>query len=96
MIYIKENIITYKNKQYERLYNAPTNHKYRVIFSSDDYDYVEDEELIKTLDNVNLEIIFEEVVQSNIFTKFSELLNEEDYNDLLNEVTYFASIFKAK
>jgi len=51
-IYIEENIIDYQNKKYERLYDAPTKHKYRVILSSDDYDYVEDKKLIKALDEI--------------------------------------------
>ena len=57
MIYIKENIITYNNKKYERLFNHScfiTGKEliFREIFNEDDYDYVEDEELIKELHNV--------------------------------------------
>lgn len=47
-IYINKNIIVRKNVKYERLYNH--RHKYRIIFSDDDYDYVEDKHLINDLD----------------------------------------------
>ena len=51
-IYIKENLITLENKLYERLFNHPENFKYREIFSDNDYDYVEDERLVSTLDQI--------------------------------------------
>lgn len=35
---------------FDRANRPPSGHKYRVIFSPDDYDYVEDEKLIKELD----------------------------------------------
>jgi hypothetical protein len=35
------------------------------------------------------EQIFETVINSNIFLKYESLLSENDYNDLLNEITYF-------
>lgn len=47
----EENVFTFENKKYERLYNHPLNIKYRMILSDDDYDYVDDEELINRLDN---------------------------------------------
>jgi hypothetical protein len=52
-IYIKENFITLENKLYERLYNHPENFRYREIFGDNDYDYVEDERLISTLDKIH-------------------------------------------
>lgn len=59
-IYIEKNIIEYKDKKYERLYNHLVQvdenkyeyRDYRVIFSDDDYDYVEDKELIKKLNEL--------------------------------------------
>jgi len=49
-IYREENIVTLDNKQYEKLFNHPYDEKYRVIFSDDDYDYIEDERMIAILD----------------------------------------------
>ena len=59
-IYIKDNIIKYKDNKYERLYNHLVQvdenkyeyRDYRVIFSDDNYDYVEDKELIKQLNKI--------------------------------------------
>ena len=48
-IYTEENIFTFENKQYEVLFNHPYNEKFRVIFSDDDYDYVEEQEFIAKL-----------------------------------------------
>jgi hypothetical protein len=48
-IYIKKNILFFEGKNYERLYNSPTSHKYRVILSDEDYDYVENKSLINKL-----------------------------------------------
>jgi len=48
-IYIKKNIITVNGKKYEKLFNHEQEKKYRIIFSDDDYDYIEDEETIKML-----------------------------------------------
>lgn len=48
-IYIQKNIIFFERKNYERIYNSPTNHKYRLIISDDDYDYVENKSLINKL-----------------------------------------------
>lgn len=42
--------LDYKGKRYELMIGNPWGHKYREIFSSDDYDYVEDKKLIKALD----------------------------------------------
>lgn len=47
LTYIRE----YKDSLYELL-DENFEHQYRVILSSDDYDYVEDEELIAELDKV--------------------------------------------
>jgi hypothetical protein len=47
LAYIRE----HKDRLYERL-NEYFEHKYRVIFSSDDYDYIEDAVLIAELDEV--------------------------------------------
>ena len=49
-IYTKENIFTFEGKQYEALFNHPYQEKYRVIFDDEDYDYIEDKELIAILD----------------------------------------------
>ncbi len=46
---VEENCFTYNEVTYEKLFNHPQNLKYR-FFTSNDYDYVEDEELIKKLD----------------------------------------------
>lgn len=51
-IYIEENTFTYEGKQYERLFNHPRGEKYRVIFCEEDYDYIEDEDLISILDTL--------------------------------------------
>lgn len=32
---------------------------------------------------------FETVINSKIFDKYEKLLSEDDYNDLLNDITYF-------
>lgn len=53
-IYLKKNCFVYSDKLYEELEDHPEGHKYRVI-SDDDYDYVEDENLIKELDQVRAE-----------------------------------------
>ena len=44
-------LVVHEGKVYERMSNHT--HKYRVIFSDDDYDYVEDESLIEVLDVLN-------------------------------------------
>jgi hypothetical protein len=41
--------------------------------------------------NWNREELFEEVIKNGVFEKYSEKLSEDDYNDLLNEVTFFCS-----
>jgi hypothetical protein len=51
-IYIKKNIIILEGIKYEKMYNSPSRHKYRVILSEDDYDYVENINLINRLDIV--------------------------------------------
>jgi hypothetical protein len=53
-IAVKENLFTFNNVLYEKLYNhkcyvTQQELKYR-FFLNDDYDYVEDEDLIKKLD----------------------------------------------
>jgi hypothetical protein len=49
-LYIKENCFNFLGETYERLYDHPMNERYRIIFNEDDYDYIEDEELISELD----------------------------------------------
>tara|TARA_R100001463_G_scaffold111703_1_gene166597 strand:+ start:138 stop:296 length:159 start_codon:yes stop_codon:yes gene_type:complete len=49
-IYTEENIIELRGEKYERLYNHK--YKYRIIFSDQDYDYVEDENLIQELNEL--------------------------------------------
>ena len=51
-IYDARFCVDFKGKRYERMFGNPWGHKYREIFSSDDYDYVEDKKLIKALDKV--------------------------------------------
>jgi hypothetical protein len=52
-----ESLVVLDGRVYERIENVnerspeASQHKYRVIFSYDDYDYVEDEELIEKLDD---------------------------------------------
>ncbi len=48
-IAIEDNCFEYANDTYEKLYSNPNNHKYRC-FKDNDYEYVEDIELIKRLD----------------------------------------------
>ena len=48
-LYDLTSLVVLEGKVYERMQNDT--HKYRVIFSYDDYDYVEDEELIEKLDD---------------------------------------------
>ena len=53
-LYCLEEVILFENKLYERLSNykkniGDTKHKYRVIFSYDNYDYVEDRNLVRRL-----------------------------------------------
>lgn len=49
-IYTEENIFTFDEQQYEALFNHPYEERYRVIFSEEDYDYIEDERMIAILD----------------------------------------------
>jgi hypothetical protein len=49
-IYIKENIIELDGKLYEKLFNHPQRLSWRVIFNDNDYDYIEDNKLLKKLD----------------------------------------------
>jgi hypothetical protein len=49
-IYTEENIFTFEGKQYEILFNHPYEERYRIIFSEEDYDYIEDERMIAILD----------------------------------------------
>ena len=46
---IKEDCKVYEDLVFEKINQE--DHKYRVFIDVDDYDYVEDEELIKKLDN---------------------------------------------
>jgi len=36
--------------------------------------------------------IFETVIKSKLFNKYEKKLNEDDFNDLLNDITYFVDI----
>ncbi len=47
------NLFLYKGNLYEKLYNHPFNEQYR-IFIGDDYDYLENEKLIKELNEYPL------------------------------------------
>ena len=49
---MKEHCTIINNVVYEKLYDHPYNEKYRFFFSTDDYDYVEDESSIAILDDV--------------------------------------------
>lgn len=49
-IYIEENIIELRGQKYEKLYNHK--YEYRIIFCDQDYDYVEDENLIQELNEL--------------------------------------------
>jgi hypothetical protein len=49
-IYDNNNLVVHDRLIFERLEDGE--HKYRQIFSHDDYDYVEDEELIYILDQL--------------------------------------------
>jgi len=48
---VKENCFTYNKVTYEKLFNHPLNLKYR-FFTCNDYDYVEDQELIDRLNQI--------------------------------------------
>jgi hypothetical protein len=50
MIYDSRKLFEFEGDMYERLHNHPEGHKYRIVFGADDYDYVEDEALIASLD----------------------------------------------
>ena len=50
-IYTEENIIELREKKYEKLYNHKF--KYRIIFSDQNYDYIENENLIQELNTCN-------------------------------------------
>lgn len=50
MIYNEKNCFLYKGMIYERLFNHPEGHKYRVVITKDDYDYVTDKRVIPALD----------------------------------------------
>lgn len=45
-----DNVFVYNSTLFELL-GDEFKHKYRVILHSDDYDYIEDKEMIKELDN---------------------------------------------
>lgn len=51
-IYTEENLFTFENKQYEILFDHPLGEKFRVIFNDDDYDYIEDINLLRRLEKV--------------------------------------------
>lgn len=50
-LYDKANVFVYEGETYERLVNHPEGMKYRIIFSDDDYDYVEDHTMIAELES---------------------------------------------
>ena len=50
-MYCKENVFKFEGKSYEEMFNHPELIRFRVILSEDDYDYIEDEELIRRLSN---------------------------------------------
>lgn len=49
VIFDLDNVFEYENKAYEYLKGDAGEYDFRVIFAVDDYDYVEDETLIKEL-----------------------------------------------
>jgi hypothetical protein len=51
-LYDEDNTFEHLGIKYEKLHNHPRGEKYRAIFSDNDYDYIEDTDLIKTLDEV--------------------------------------------
>ena len=54
-ITIKENLFIHNEIIYEKLFNHPQNLKYR-FFTENDYDYVENVEMINELDNISIPI----------------------------------------
>ena len=46
--------------------------------------------------NYDREELFDEVLASGVFDDYANKLSEDDYNDLLNDVTYFCSTIEAK
>jgi len=70
-IYTEENIFTFKNQQYEILFDHPQGETFRVIFNDDDYDYIEDLDLLKQLR-----------ITSNAYRLLCML---EEFNDVLHE-----------
>ena len=46
--------------------------------------------------NYDKEQLFDEVLASGVFDDYANKLSEDDYNDLLNDVTYFCSTIETK
>lgn len=51
-IYIQKHLIELDGKLYEKLFNHPQDLSWRVIFNDDNYDYIEDKELLKKLNSL--------------------------------------------
>ena len=51
-MYNTSNLVALDSVVYERLVDHPEQIRYRYIISDDDYDYIEDEELIAVLDTL--------------------------------------------
>ena len=54
-ITIEENLFIHNEIIYEKLFNHPQNLKYR-FFTENDYDYVENVEMINELNNISITI----------------------------------------
>jgi hypothetical protein len=50
-IYNKANVFVYAGQKYERLVDHPEGMKYRIIFDENDYDYIENPNIIAELDS---------------------------------------------
>ena len=75
-IAIEENCFTYNEVTYEKLFNHPHDLKYR-FFTENDYDYVEDEELIKKLDILTKQMLKLIKVEILFDTEYQEYVDQE-------------------
>ena len=51
-IYIQANVIFFNGNLFERLFNHPEGLKYRILYTSDDYDYVTSKSIISILNTM--------------------------------------------
>jgi len=89
-ITIEENLFIHNEIIYEKLYNHYDNLKYR-FFTENDYDYVENVEMINELDRVTYQKTFNDLVETikSSVGEFNHNVDDKDkYFDIVLDFVY--------